>query len=203
MPRDSGLSRNSAASPTSSMSDGLPERRALGVVLDQARRCRERRDDASVLIGPAEIAFTRMPCGPEVVGEVAHGRLERGLRHAHHVVALHDPLAAEVGQRDDAGLPPLHERQRGACDPHQGIGADVEGDLEVLARCVGKHPIERLARRERQRVDEEIEVADRLAESSHSASIWSSFATSHWSEEGSRSRAPAPARFHRAARSGR
>ena len=30
--------------------------------------------------------FTRMPCGPEVAGEVARGRLERGLRDAHPVV---------------------------------------------------------------------------------------------------------------------
>ena len=34
---------------------------------------------ASVRTGPAEIAFTRIPRGPELVGQVAHAGFERGL----------------------------------------------------------------------------------------------------------------------------
>ena len=41
---------------------------------------------AVVRIGPAATMLQRMPLRPEVAGEVAVGRLERGLRHAHPVV---------------------------------------------------------------------------------------------------------------------
>ena len=44
--------------------DRAPQRRAIAIVLQdraEARRCPAA---ASVLIGPAEMALTRMPCGP-------------------------------------------------------------------------------------------------------------------------------------------
>ena len=53
-------------------------------------------DAASVLIGPAEIALTRMPFGPEIAREIPHRRLERRLGDAHHVVVREHALAAEV-----------------------------------------------------------------------------------------------------------
>ena len=43
--------------------------------------------------------------GPEVGGEVADRRLERGLGDAHHVVVRDDLLGAVVGQRQDATSP--------------------------------------------------------------------------------------------------
>ena len=45
---------------------------------------------ASVLIGPAEMALTRMFLRAEIVGEVAHAGFERGFRDAHDVVFRYD-----------------------------------------------------------------------------------------------------------------
>ena len=59
-------------------------------------------DAASVLIGPAEIALTRMPVAAEIGREIAHARLERRLGDAHDVVVRHHPLGAVVGERQQA-----------------------------------------------------------------------------------------------------
>ena len=41
--------------------------------------------------------------GAQVVRQVLHDRIERRLADAHHVVARHRPLAAEIGERQNAG----------------------------------------------------------------------------------------------------
>src|SRR5262249_38167230 len=128
-PRESGDTRKSAASPTSSCSVFL--RRGACVrwyssILE--RPCTP--DAAIVLTGHADAA------GPEVRGEVAHRHLERGLGHAHHVVMRHHALAPEVGQGHDA---PALRRYDGGDGPGQGgerIRGDVLGDAVAFARGV-------------------------------------------------------------------
>ena len=44
---------------------------------------------ASVRIGPAEMALTRMPLFAEIGGEIAHAGLQRRLGYAHHIVIGH------------------------------------------------------------------------------------------------------------------
>ena len=72
---------------------------------------------ASVLIGPAEMALTRMPVAAEIGGQVAHARLQRGLRHAHHVVVRHDLLGAVVGERQQRAALRLISFSRAAPAP--------------------------------------------------------------------------------------
>ena len=56
-------------------------------------------DAASVLIGPDEMALTRMFFDAEIGGEIAHRGLQRGLGDAHDVVMRHPLLGAVIGQR--------------------------------------------------------------------------------------------------------
>ena len=76
---------------------------------------------ATVPSGPAETRFTRIPCGPEVAGQVARDRLERRLGDAHPVVdrpgdgrveVEPDDRAAAVHQRHAAPRPAPSTRTR-------------------------------------------------------------------------------------------
>ena len=118
---------------------------------------------ASVLIGPAEMALTRMPLLAEVGGQIAHARLQRRLRHAHHVVVRHDLLGAVVG-----------ERQHRAARAHQLLGAlrqrrervagDQHGLREVLLGGVDVAAVELGLVGEGDGVHQEVELAPLPAE---------------------------------------
>ncbi len=55
--------------------------------------------------GPALTRLTRMPCGPEVAGEVARHRLERRLGHAHPVVERPRGVVVVEVEPDDRRRP--------------------------------------------------------------------------------------------------
>jgi len=42
--------------------------------------------EESVLIGPAEIALTRVSCKTQISGQIASGSLQGGLGYPHHIV---------------------------------------------------------------------------------------------------------------------
>ncbi len=79
---------------------GAPQRRVVFVPLRGCSGSRRCRTAASVLIGPAEMALTRMFLLAEIGGEIAHRRLERGLGDAHDVVVRHPLLGAVIGERE-------------------------------------------------------------------------------------------------------
>ena len=103
----------------------------------------------------------------EIVCEIANGRFESCLCDAHDIVILDDTFAAKVGERDDGGLPALHQRHCRSRDGNQRICADVERGLEVVTFCIGVHPVKRFSRGECESMHEKVEMADLLADSSH------------------------------------
>ena len=110
--------------------------------------------------GPAETALTRISCSPRSQARYLHGRVERRLRHAHHVVVRHRALAAEVGHRHDrAAAGGLQQRLGGAGGRDERVGADVDRHPEAVARRVGEAALEVLGGREGDRVDEQVELA--------------------------------------------
>ena len=113
---------------------------------------------ARVRMGPAEMALTRTPFSPSSSGEVAHRGLQGGLGHAHDVVVGHGALGAQVGQGED-GAAVLHERQGGAGDGDQGVGADVQGHPEAFTAGLVKGLLQLLPARVGNGVHEEIEAA--------------------------------------------
>ena len=77
---------------------------------------------ASVLIGPAEMALTRMPSGPRSAARYLTLRLQRRLGDAHHVVMRDDLLGAVIGQRQEraaagSSSPARAARRRRSCRP--------------------------------------------------------------------------------------
>ena len=96
----------------------------------------------------------------EIPGEVPHRRVERRLRDAHHVVVRHGPHATEVRHRHDRPAPArLHERLCASRAGDEGVGADVDGQPEPVARRIDEPALEILRRRERDGVDEDVEAA--------------------------------------------
>ena len=94
---------------------------------------------ASVLIGPAEMALTRMFLHAEIGREIAHRGFQRGLGDAHDVVMRHPLLGAVIGQRQHRAaighqlLGALRDRgERVAADQH-GLGEIVCGGVDVAA----------------------------------------------------------------------
>ena len=96
--------------------------------------------------------------GAEVGGEVAHAGLERRLGHAHDVVVRDDLLGAVVGHRHQRPAPGGEQRLGGARQGDQRVGADVEGELEALARRLDEASLQVLARGEGERVDDGVEA---------------------------------------------
>jgi hypothetical protein len=85
---------------------------------------------ASVLIGPAEIALTRMLLLAEIGGQIAHAGFERGLGDAHHVVVRHPLLGAVIGQREHRAA--IGHQLLGALrDRGEGIAGDQQRLAEV------------------------------------------------------------------------
>ncbi len=110
------------------------------------------------MTGPADRPLTRIFCGPEVVRQVLDGGVECGLADAHHVVAGDDPLAAEVGQGGD-GTSRGHDAGRVSSHDGQRVDADIHGRLEALAAGIDERALQIVDRRERDRMEHEVERA--------------------------------------------
>ena len=95
---------------------------------------------ASVLIGPAEIALTRVSARAEVGRQEAHVRLEARLGESHHVVARDRAHRAEVGEREERAVAPFHERPARLRERREAVARDVVRDLEALARDAVEKP---------------------------------------------------------------
>ena len=121
-----------------------------------------------VRIGPAEIALTRIPSGPEVRGEVAHRRLERGLGHAHDVVVGDDLLGAVVAEGED-GAAAVEVRARLAGERDQRVRGHVQRQREPVARGVHEGAVEVLALGVGDGVDEDVDLALLLVPPGHHA----------------------------------
>ncbi len=68
-----------------------------------------------VLMGPAEMALTRILLRAQFGGEVADFGFERGFGDAHDVVIFHDARGAEIGEGHD-GAAVGHQRRERAGD---------------------------------------------------------------------------------------
>ena len=115
---------------------------------------------ARVRTGPAEMALTRTPVGPEVGGEIPDGRLERRLGDAHDVVVRDDLLGAVVGERQH-GRAGVEEGPRLADERDERVRGDVHREREAVPRRVDERAVEVLALREREGVDEDVDLAVR------------------------------------------
>ena len=113
---------------------------------------------ASVLIGPAEMALTRICSLAEIGGEIAHAGFQRRLGHAHHVVVRHHPLGAEIGERQQAAAV-RHQVPRALRHRGEGVAGDVQRLQEVVARGVDVLALQLLLVGEGDGMDHEIERA--------------------------------------------
>ena len=93
-------------------------------------------DAASVRMGPALTALTRMPVRAQVAREVADAGLEGRLGDAHHVVVRHDLLGAVVRHRQDRAAV-AHQRARLTSHRDERVRRDVVREQEALARGAG------------------------------------------------------------------
>ena len=99
----------------------------------------------------------------EIVGEVARARFEGSLGHPHHVVMRHHFLRTVVGHRDDAA-PFGHQRRRAAGERHQRIRAHIVRDAEGFAARVHKLAFERVLRRKRDGMQQQVQLAKFLSD---------------------------------------
>ena len=110
--------------------------------LDRPRR---NRVDADILLA-------------EIGGEIAHARLQRRLRHAHHVIMRHPFLGAVIGQRQDRAA--VDQELLGALrDRGQRIAADQHGLGEIVRCGVDIAAVELVLVGKRDRVHHEIDLA--------------------------------------------
>ncbi len=98
----------------------------------------------------------------EVGRQVADRRLEGGLGDPHDVVVGDDLLGAVVGERHHARAG-VEERSRLPDERDEGVGRDVEGEGEAIARRVDEGALEVLPLGEGEGVDEDVEVAMGIA----------------------------------------
>ena len=117
---------------------------------------------ASVRIGPAEMALTRMAAA-EIDRQVAHRCFERRFGDAHHVVVRHRAQAAVIGERDHRAAR-RHQRGRALGDLGEREAGDQHRAHEVLARGVGVAALELVLVGEGDGMDQEIERAPLLAD---------------------------------------
>ena len=121
--------------------------------------------------GPRADGVDADALGPEVHREIAHDRLQGGLRDAHHVVVGDHLLGAVVGQREHAAAL-RHERLRGPGERDERVRRDVHGEGEAIAGGVREVPVELLPLRERDAVDEDVERAvARLPGAEHASDV--------------------------------
>ena len=124
---------------------------------------------ASVRTGPGRDRVDADPALAEVPRQVAHDRLEGGLRDAHHVVAGHRAVGGDVRQRHDrAAAAGAHVRLGLAGERGERVGRDVDRQVEALAARVDEAAAEVLGPRVRDGVDEGVEAAaERLGRARH------------------------------------
>ena len=90
-------------------------------------------DAASVLIGPAEIALTRMCLLAEIGGQIAHRGFEGGLGNAHHIVMRHPFLGAVIGEGQHRAAV-SHQLLGALGDGGEGIAGDEQRLREIFRR---------------------------------------------------------------------
>ena len=103
------------------------------------------------------------PVPAQIGGQVAHRRLQRRLRHAHHVVVRRPALGADIGQRQQAAARP-HHRHRALRDRGERVAGDVQRLQERLARRVEVAAAQIRLVGEADRVDQEIQPVPLLAQ---------------------------------------
>ena len=114
-------------------------------------------DAARVFRGPGEMAWTRMPRGPQLVGEVPARRLERRLHRPHHVVVGHHPVRADVAHGEHRPAV-LHQGCGQLRHPDEGVAGDVHRLGEPCRRAVQEPALEVLLRREGDGVDQAVQL---------------------------------------------
>lgn len=88
---------------------------------------------------------------------VADRRFKRGLGHPHHVVVLHDHLAAVIGHREHRAAV-LHQRLGEMRHPHERPAGDIHRLQETVAPDIHNAAVQRLLRRKCNRMQQEIEL---------------------------------------------
>ena len=120
--------------------------------------------------------------GPEIVGHVFDTGIKRGLANTHDVVAGHDLLAAEVGEREDGGI--LGEDfPAEAADGQQAISAGLHGGAKSRAAAVGGIALEVFQRGVGDRVHDEVERSKLLLGPVHDGGDLIVAGNIHWHEK--------------------
>ena len=122
----------------------------IAEVADPRRRKRLDRPGADRVHADAVLA--------QILGQIPHRRLERGLGHPHDVVVRHHPLGPVIGQRHQAAAVG-HHRRRPPRDRGERIDRDVHRHQEVVAAGVGIAAAQFLLVGKADRVDDEVERA--------------------------------------------
>src|SRR5262245_39589277 len=123
------------------LGDVAPERRTLGVLLQHVGEAANptRRQGADRTGGDRVHADVARP---ELERELSHALLEDRLGAAHHVVGGDGPLGGEVGEGHDARAVLLEQWEHAMRHVEQRVGADLERELEALARRGDEQPFE-------------------------------------------------------------
>src|SRR6266513_1126626 len=129
---------------------------------------------ARVFIGPAEMALTRTPWGPKSAARkrtFAKASLEANVRFLasalgpEGVVARNRAYGAEIGQCQQRPAPARHQRLRPLRERGEAVARDLVRHAEALAAGgLEEAPGERLTRRVRDRVHEDIELTPLASE---------------------------------------
>ena len=157
MPAAMSEQRNAAALPTSSV---VTLRLSGATCATCARILRKPPMPAAarVLIGPAEMALTRMLLRTQVGGQKAHVGLQARLGQAHDVVARQRARRAQVGQGQQCARAPGHERGGAARQRRKAIARNVVCNTERFARGAGGETAgQGFARREGHRVHQDVQ----------------------------------------------
>src|SRR5262249_15159654 len=162
MRRAASWARKAVATPTSSMLTRL-RAGAFALALSSSASNSGMPEAARVASGPGEMACTRMPFGPSSAADIADRAFERRLGDAHDVIVLNDHLAAVVGHREERAAF-AHQRLRQMRHANEGPTGHLHGGEKTLPRDVDDAPLQRLFRRERDGMHDEIELAPILGD---------------------------------------
>jgi hypothetical protein len=97
-------------------------------------------DAARVASGSGEMAWTRMPLGPQFGGEVAHRGFQRRLGDAHDVVILHHDLAAVIVGHREQRVAHAHQRLGEMRHADESPARHVHGGEEAVKKVIDLHP---------------------------------------------------------------
>jgi len=100
----------------------------------------------------------------QLVRQVTAARFESGLHRPHHVVARHDLVGAVVTHREQRSAV-LHQWGGEPRHAHERVTGDVHGLLEAFGGAVDERSAQILLRRERDRVEHDVEPAPLLGDS--------------------------------------